>query len=430
MKKIKNFFQKKFFLDVKNNLKKSFKNFPISFISIILIFGILEFLVLKGNFLSENLQNILGKLILSLSIVAILGVGIKFFLEDKMGICLGKSCKIKKKIIGFSPIIFGILFFVNFEGSLLKNFYFEDFLYIFISIFLAVCFLFVSKFLKIKKIENGKMLDGEYKNSEYIHFLNGQIGKIGISFLAGFILMILGFIAFSAIFSLFDLGDFLNTSKVFGFWLVFSFGFFAPIYFLVKNSEKKSENSQNIFFEFLTKFLFLPSIFIYFIILFAYSAKILLNFQNWPNGVISWLIIFFSTFGYLVYAEIFQLSAKNNFAKIFKKFFPFAVLLQMPMFFYAIFLRINQYDWTINRYLLVGLGLYFTVISLYFIISKNKKLVNIFWILFLFLSFISFSGPFSVYKFPENQQLKILEKNLIEAKILQNGKIILSKEDV
>ena len=63
--------------------------------------------------------------------------------------------------------------------------------------------------------------------------------------------------------------------------------------------------------------------------------------------------------------------------QIFRKYFPIVVLPQIPMLGYAIILRINQYDLTMNRYFVVIFGVWLTIISLYFMIGKIKSLTII-----------------------------------------------------
>ena len=178
MQKIKNIFQFLKIEKVKNNLKSSFQKFPISFISAILTFWIVEFLIISQNYISDFNENLLMKWVLSLVLVYFLWIWIKLFLQDKMWICSikeAKSCEVKKKIISILPIIFWIIFFFNFEENLFQNFYFEEFLYVFVTWIFAISFLFISKFLKIKKTETvnwvWKMIDWEYKNENYFYFL-------------------------------------------------------------------------------------------------------------------------------------------------------------------------------------------------------------------------------------------------------------------
>lgn len=77
-----------------------------------------------------------------------------------------------------------------------------------------------------------------------------------------------------------------------------------------------------------------------------------MHFGEWPNGEVTWMVIGFSIFGYLLYIFSHSLE-KRPFLQAFRKYFPFVVLPQILMLFYAIYLRIAQYDITINRYFVV-----------------------------------------------------------------------------
>jgi hypothetical protein len=92
------------------------------------------------------------------------------------------------------------------------------------------------------------------------------------------------------------------------------------------------------------------------------------------------------------------------------------------MLFYAIYLRINQYDLTINRYFVVIFWIWLLTISIYFIFSKKRNLVVIPTILTLFTIIISI-WPWSVFYLPEARQFKRLKENLEKAWILVNWEI-------
>lgn len=122
---------------------------------------------------------------------------------------------------------------------------------------------------------------------------------------------------------------------------------------------------------------------------------------------------------------------ENRFIRFFRKCFPFVVIPQLFMLFYAIALRIGQYDLTINRYFVVVFGIWLAVISLYFVISKYKNIYTIPAVLTVFTILISL-GPWWVYSLPESRQLQRLENNLTKANILKNWEIISLKnfEDI
>jgi hypothetical protein len=248
-----------------------------------------------------------------------------------------------------------------------------------------------------------------------------------MAIIAGLSTMFLGFIALSAVFALFDLNELIDKSNMFARWASFALALFAPIFFLVNLPTLKINHDEKIqdnkFYSFLINYIGLPAIVIYFIILYSYTIKVLINFSDWPNGEVAWMVIGFSFFGYLIYFASYIFVEKFKIVQIFRKIFPSAVLVQTLMLFYAIFLRINQYDITINRYLVVSFGIWLFFISIYFIVSKKKYLGTIFYSLIIIILLISI-GPWSVYVLPEKRQQTKLKQYLEEAKILDNNEII------
>ena len=93
------------------------------------------------------------------------------------------------------------------------------------------------------------------------------------------------------------------------------------------------------------------------------------------------------------------------------------------MLAYAIGLRIEQYDLTMNRYFVVVFGLWLLGVSIYLIASTRKSLVSITASLAAISLLISV-GPWSVYSLPTYRQYDRLIENLEKAGIMQNGEII------
>jgi hypothetical protein len=112
-------------------------------------------------------------------------------------------------------------------------------------------------------------------------------------------------IAIASVVSLFELGSFIDEEKYYGTWVTLSLAFIAPMYGLREFPRLKNIETdvfeQNRFFSFLIRYIATPAVYIYFIILYAYSVKVLMNFSDWPKGIVSWLVIGFSSFGYLTY---------------------------------------------------------------------------------------------------------------------------------
>jgi hypothetical protein len=96
------------------------------------------------------------------------------------------------------------------------------------------------------------------------------------------------------------------------------------------------------------------------------------------------------------------------------------VLPQTIMLFYAIYLRIEQYDITMNRYFVVIFGVWLVFVSLYLLISA-KKSVGVIPASLALISFFISIGPWSVFNFPLSRQYDRLVVNLEKAKILKDG---------
>lgn len=388
------------------NIKNIYKRFPIAIIIIFLISSL--FFVLLHSELSNIEENNILRYILSLIIT--------FFLTIWVYLNSENNEKINKNIIQFFPILFWILFFVTFKWNLNNE---DNAIHFLLTLAWIIWYFYISPFLK--KIFKNSILDEIY----YSYFY-----KISVIFLISFILwwalFLLWSIWITTIFTLFDLKE-IFSEKIYWDWAIIALSFITPIFTLTQIPDKKTFNENNFienkFFSFLVKYIAVPFIYIYFIILYAYSIKVLLNFHQWPKWEVSWIVIWFSIFGFLIYMFSSVIENENKFIKFFRKYFPLVVIPQLFMLFYAIYLRIVQYDITINRYFVVIFWIWLLVISLYFSISKQKQIHFIPTILTIFTIIISI-GPWWVYSLPESRQLQRLENNLIKANILQNWKIV------
>ncbi len=402
--------------NLKKVFKETFERFPLSLLISSLVFVLLIIRIYFEDF-SFNVENILDKSIFTLAVSFFFSIGIYLFSESKAWL-YGK-----KWFYQGLTLIFGLLFFYFFEENLFTNFHAEILVYMILTILGVIAFIFIAPFIQ-------KIINKEESQKNFYIFAYNLIIKTLMSIIVGVVSMFLGFIALWALFTLFDL-NFIDEGKTFSYWASFTLSFFAPLFFLANLSSLKINNEQKIeknkFYLFLVNYVGLPAITIYFIILYSYTIKVLLNFSDWPQGKISWMVIGFSFFGYLIYFSSYIFVEKFKSAEIFRKYFPFVVLPQVAMLFYAIFLRIAQHDFTINRYLVVTFGIWLLGLSLYFIFSKKKYLGTIFYSLMIVILIISI-GPWSVYTFPESrQQIKLVDK-LKEAKILENKKLSPLKE--
>lgn len=266
---------------------------------------------------------------------------------------------------------------------------------------------------------------------EYTNYFTRVAWTFLMASIIGIALLALGMIALTATIELFDLSQHIDTGKWYGYWAVLALVFFAPLYGLVEFPYHTDIDTRsydvNRFFSFLIRYIALPFIIIYFIILYAYSVRVLLNFGDWPKGQISWMVIGFSIFGYLVHIFSKPYEAENDSIRLWRKYFPMLVVPQIFMLAYAIWLRIMQYDLTMNRYFVVIFWIWLLGISLYYIFARRKSLIVIPASLTLITLVISV-GPWSVYSVPLSRQYDRLMANFEKAGMRENGKIIPAKD--
>jgi len=168
-------------------------------------------------------------------------------------------------------------------------------------------------------------------------------------------------------------------------------------------------------------YIVIPLITIYTGILYVYFIKILVT-QEWPRGLVSNLVLWYSVVSAAVIFFITPILEENKLATLFRTWFPRILLPILGMMFVSIGKRIAQYGVTENRYFVVLLGIWVLLIMIYFIVKK--KLTNIFIPVTLSIfALVSILGPlsaFSVSNFSQNQRFTaLLEKN----DMLQSGSI-------
>jgi len=391
-----------------NNIKKICDRFPISFVLILISFAL--FFTLINFDLEKSIENY--------TIRGVFSIIITFFFSLWVYITSEKYelLKPKKTLFQLIPIWFWIVFFTFFNNDLDS---FENAVFFMLSLVWIISYIFFAPYLK-------KCFLLKNKNKDYYAYFYKISLVFFMSFIVWGLLFLLWAIGIWATFTLFDL-NWTYNDDLYGNWAIISLALITPIFALTKIPEKTEieENTfkENLFFNFILKYIAIPFILVYFVILYAYTIKVLFNFSDWPKGEVSWLVIGFSTFWYLIYIFSYIFQEKNIIIKKFRTLFPFVVIPQIFMLFYAIYLRIAQYDLTTNRYFVVVFWLWLLVISLFLIFSKKKFIGSIPFLLTIFTIIISV-WPWSVYSLPETRQMDRLEKNLTTAWILKEWTII------
>lgn len=173
-----------------------------------------------------------------------------------------------------------------------------------------------------------------------------------------------------------------------------------------------------------TQYVLISLVSIYLIILYAYTAKILVQ-MSLPKGWVANLILGFSVSGIFSLLLIYPIREleENKWIKAFSRFYYFSLLPLVVLLFVAIGFRISEYGVTVERYIVAMLGVWLAVITLYFVFSKQKNIIFIPLTLTLFL-LGSLIGPWGMFQTSERSQLKRLQSLLQKNNAFQNGKVI------
>ena len=257
-----------------------------------------------------------------------------------------------------------------------------------------------------------------YRNEDKEKYLQSVVGNQMITI--GFSIVL--FLGLSAIVGTIDVLLINLPNTIYFDNFVFSASVFGVAFFVSRLKEKdeslKDYNLPKIV-EVLICYILIPLILIYTAILYLYFVKIIFTLKM-PKGIVSHLVLWYTTFSLFIVIMATPITYKNKFAKFYKKYFP---LISIPLILLALFSineRIFQYGVTENCYLVVILILWL-LFNMIFIIKADVK-----WVLisFIFAVLVAIFSPFNLVNISINSQNKRLERILKKNGIIQNKKFI------
>lgn len=201
---------------------------------------------------------------------------------------------------------------------------------------------------------------------------------------------------------------------------LFSFFFVLPIFVHVglpqdwEDLERSTDYPY--FFKPISHYLLTPISILYFGILTAYVAKILIT-QVWPSGQVAYPILFLSALVFGSYLLSYPWRKEWN------KWFFTALLPFMAIYFIALGMRVEQYGLTELRYLGLLLGACLTLMAFYFAFVKRQRL-QMMLIPLALVAFVFAMGPWGASCLPIYSQETRLENLLIEVGALKDGKLV------
>lgn len=191
----------------------------------------------------------------------------------------------------------------------------------------------------------------------------------------------------------------------------------------------EKDDAYPVVLKFFTQYILIPLLLIYAVILYFYTAKILINWEL-PRGWVSYLILIYSVVGILALLLVHPLkdASAKSWVKVFSKIFYYTLIPLIVLLYVAIFTRILEYGYTEPRYFVLIIALWMTSVVAYFILVPRGTIKFIAVSLFafgLFALVFPFLNAFAVAKKSQkNELIKVLDEN----RLLENGKINFQKK--
>lgn len=158
-----------------------------------------------------------------------------------------------------------------------------------------------------------------------------------------------------------------------------------------------------------TQYVLLPLISLYLVILICYEAKIVFTLSL-PVGWVSYLVLVFAIFGILSFLLVHPIATetRNLWMRTFSRWFYFLLIPLLGLLFWAILYRINLYGFTHERYYVLLLSIWLSVVVAYFLIQKHPK-IKFIPISLCLAGLFSIAGPQSANSISKYSQLARFE---------------------
>ena len=386
-----------------NNAKASLIRFPLTITSALIGVTISIYLTEKWDGINNALPFV--------NILLTAGIGIPLFFCAKI-ISERREMELKQTIILYvCTAILLLVVYLSFPNKhTTQN---TSLPYIKYSIYNITAHLLVSfiPFIFSKEVNSF----WHYNKTLFIRFL--------LSLLYSFVIYIGLIMALGSLHLLFEIK--IKETLYFDIWIVTA-GFFNTWFFVsgIPKSFDEFEHNYNYpsGLKTFSQYVLLPLLTLYLIILYAYGSKILIAW-NWPKGIVSYLIICVAILGILTFLLLYPYAQQkeNGWIKKFSKWYYFILVPLLFILFIAIFMRIEDYGITINRYIILLLGIWLVIVCAYTALGKtNIKFIPT---SLACIAILSSFGPWGMFSVSETSQVKRLENILTKVRILDKGKI-------
>ncbi len=375
-------------IDITDKAQNAFKRFPLTLVWAILgSFFCIFLLEDNSSLLFEKHADILLTLLLGVSWL----IGIQFFLEQ---------LKNPKKWMGLKLVVLVLLFFFYWHLPDLGKSDVDPTYFIRFFLYLVAGHLFVL-FAPFAI---------QWDKTAYWNYLKSvEYAIIRSTFFSGvlYLGLVLALLAIDALFNI-DI-----KGKRYGQLFVFCLGI-VNTWIYLSDFPKEILGNRTITFnkalEVFVKYILIPLVLLYILILYAYGLKILMQWEL-PEGWVSYLVTALALLGFLVQVIINPVQ-KSIKSWVINHFYPWFYILLLPLIlllFVAIFRRIGDYGFTENRYFVLVIAFWILGMAIYLLLNQKKRLKVLPISLFILAILASFGfwGAFSISK---NSQVREFQR--------------------
>lgn len=201
--------------------------------------------------------------------------------------------------------------------------------------------------------------------------------------------------------------------RAFGYLFFIIAGIFNTLFFLAGVPDLNDAKSLTLNYpkglKNFTQFVLIPLISVYLIILISYETKILITLTL-PIGWVSYLVLAFSVFGILSFLLVYPIAKDegNVWIKTFNRWFYYFLIPLLGLLYWAILYRISLYGFTYERYYVLLLSIWISIVVFYFLFGKEPKIIFI-PISMCFIALLTIIGPQSADSVSKQSQLSRFE---------------------
>jgi hypothetical protein len=269
-------------------------------------------------------------------------------------------------------------------------------------------------------------------NASSVWYFNYQTGTA--IFFAGLSAMVLG-VGASLIFASLDyLFHTAVQENIYGVIWTVSWGLLFPAYVLSNIATEFNFEDEICEFpkgiSFITNYILVPLMFVYMVILYAYFVKIIISWEL-PRGNLGWMITTFGTIGIATKLLAFPIRNRGTrLLALFDKYYYYALVVPVILLAIAIAERVNAYGITEQRYTVMMIGVWFSIVTVFTVIQKDRFHIKYVPIILAVLALLSSIGPWGAVAVSTYSQVSRLETLLVKHHMLVDGQAIASKSSV